>query len=108
MPEHWWTKKDEEITDKRAGELDCLYRRIGYPGPNGEHPEYDNGCFIHIPSEMPDGKKYSVPSMRAKLQWALRMIGIDTRDQEAVTSDDEAEEEEKEKEDEETEIEKND
>lgn len=102
MPEHWWTKKDEEISAKREGELDCLYRRIGYTGPMGEHPEYDNGCFIHIPDKMEDGRKYSVGSMRAKLQWALRMIGIDTRDQEKVTSDDEAEEEE------ETEIEKND
>lgn len=101
MPEHWWTKKDEEISKKREGELDCLYRRIGYPGPNGEHPEYDNGCFIHIPDKMEDGTPYSVASMRAKLQWALRMIGIDIRDKDKVTSDDEAEEEE-------TEIEKND
>lgn len=100
MPEHWWTKKDEEISTKREGELDCLYRRIGYIGPNGEHPEYFNGNFIHIPSKMPDGTPYTVPSMRAKLQWDLRMIGIDTRDPEAVTSDDEQEEE--------TEIEKND
>lgn len=101
MPEHWWTKKDEEISTKREGELDCLYRRIGYIGPNGEHPEYFNGNFIHIPSKMPDGTPYTVPSMRAKLQWDLRMIGIDTRDPEAATSDDEQEEEE-------TEIEKND
>ena len=104
MPEHWWTKKDEEINEKREGELDCLYRRIGYMGPNNEHPEYHNGNFIVIPSKMDNGKPYSVLSQRAKLQWALRMIGIDTRDEATMTNSDCEEEEEEE----ETEVQKND
>lgn len=80
MPEHWWTKKDEEIGEKREGELDCLYRRIGYPGPQREHPEYENGHFIVIKKMDERGRPQSVLSQRAELQMRLLMIGIDIRD----------------------------
>lgn len=80
MPEHWWKKNDDEINQKREGELDCLYRRIGYPGPDNSHPEYANGHFIVIPEIGPTGARLSVLSQRAKLQMDLLMIGIDIRD----------------------------
>ena len=81
MPEHWWTKKDDEINEKRDGNLDALYRRIGYPGPGNEHPEYDNGHFIYIPDEKENGEKYSKIEKRQMLKQRLIMLGFDQLNQ---------------------------
>lgn len=75
MPEHWWSDKDEELKEKRKGELDCLYRRIGYAGPNGEHPLYDNGHFILIPDENENNQPLSIMEKRHYLSNRLSLIG---------------------------------
>lgn len=92
MPENWWTGKigeTEESLKKREGNKNALFRRIGYAGPNREHPEYDDGRFIHIDENM------SVQSARAMLQARLYLLGIDIREAQNATpvqSEDEEEE----------------
>lgn len=77
MPEHWWSKKDDEINLKREGELECLYRRIGYPGPNNEYPGFDNGCFIVVPRQDEHGHPYTKQEQRRYLHQRLFMLGFD-------------------------------
>lgn len=74
MPELWWTgKKDEkeEMELKREGHREMLYRRIGYTGPNGEYPQFENGHFIHIPETLP------VQTARKMLRQRLYMLGVE-------------------------------
>lgn len=74
MPELWWTgKKDEkeEMELKREGHREMLYRRIGYTGPNGEYPQFENGHFIHIPETLP------VQTARKMLKQRLYMLGVE-------------------------------
>ena len=47
IPPDMWYKGDSEANDKRAGRLDCLYRRIGY----GKWIYEDDKFYIEIPSE---------------------------------------------------------
>lgn len=77
MPEHWYSKKDDEINEKREGNLDALYRRICYAGPNGEHPDFENGQFIRIPDLKEDGTEYSKYEKRAILRQRLQMLRFD-------------------------------
>lgn len=74
MPENWWVSKgveNEELERKRHGQRQALYRRIGYSGPNGEYPQFENGHFIHIDENL------SVQAARNTLKQRLLMIGID-------------------------------
>lgn len=73
MPENWWPPKggeSEEIERKRHGNRMALYRRIGYIGPNGEYPQFENGHFIHIDESL------SVQAARTQLKQRLLMLGI--------------------------------
>jgi len=73
MPENWWPPKggeSEEIERKRHGNRMALYRRIGYTGPNGEYPQFENGHFIHIDESL------SVQTARSQLKQRLLMLGI--------------------------------
>lgn len=73
MPELWWTAKgpeNEEMEIKRKGHKEMLYRRIGYIGPNGEYPQYENGHFIHIDETL------SIQAARRQLKTRLLMLGI--------------------------------
>lgn len=77
MPENWWVNKgveSEELERKRHGQRQALYRRIGYTGPNGEYPQFENGHFIHIDENL------SVQAARNTLKQRLLMIGIDLGD----------------------------
>ena len=77
MPENWWVNKgveSEELERKRHGQRQALYRRIGYTGPNGEYPQFENGHFIHIDENL------SVQAARRTLKQRLLMIGIDLGD----------------------------
>lgn len=74
MPQLWWTgKKDEkeEMELKREGHREMLYRRIGYTGPEGEYPQFENGHFIHIPETLP------VQTARKMLRQRLYMLGVE-------------------------------
>lgn len=73
-PENWW-KKDEEVNEKREGQLAALYRRIGYPGPNGEFPQFDNGRYIEIPEVNEHGEKLTIMEQRMEIKQRLFMIG---------------------------------
>lgn len=73
-PENWW-KKDDEVNEKRDGQIDCLYRRIGYPGPNLEHPEWDNGHYIEIPTENENGEKLTIMEQRLIIKQRLFLLG---------------------------------
>lgn len=92
MPELWWTAKgpeNEEMEIKRKGHKEMLYRRIGYIGPNGEYPQYENGHFIHIDETL------SIQVARRELKNRLLMLGIrfGEDDQEEVTQQVQHEEE---------------
>lgn len=79
MPELWWTAKgpeNEELELKRKGNKQALFRRIGYTGPNGEYPQFENGHFIHIPENL------SVQQGRRLLHQRLYMLGIQIPGQE--------------------------
>lgn len=74
LPELWWTAKgieSEEIERKRKGHKEALYRRIGYTGPNGEYPQFENGHFIYIDDSLP------VQTARRILRQRLLLLGID-------------------------------
>lgn len=73
-PENWW-KNDAEVDEKRKKNLDCLYRRLGYPGPEAEHPEWDNGHYIEIPTEDENGEKIPVMEQRQMIKQRLYLIG---------------------------------
>jgi hypothetical protein len=66
--------ESEELERKRHGQRQALYRRIGYTGPNGEYPQFENGHFIHIDENL------SVQAARNTLKQRLLMIGIDLGD----------------------------
>ena len=79
MPELWWTAKgpeNEELELKRKGNKEALFRRIGYTGPNGEYPQFENGHFIHIPENL------SIQEARRMLHQRLYMLGIQIPGQE--------------------------
>ena len=79
MPENWWVNKgveSEELERKRHGQRQALYRRIGYSGPNGEYPQFENGHFIHI------NENLSVQAARQTLKQRLLMLGINLNDPE--------------------------
>jgi len=73
-PENWW-KKDEEVNEKREGQLAALYRRIGYPGPGLEFPNFDNGHYIEIPEVNENGDKLTVMEQRVMIKQRLLLIG---------------------------------
>lgn len=76
MPENWYLNDKEELRTKREGNLACLYRRIGYVGPQREYPEFENGCFIVIPELDERGRKIPIPEQRRQLHQRLLFLGI--------------------------------
>lgn len=82
MPHEWYANDKEEVTAKRQGNLDCLYRRIGYSGPQREHPEWENGCFIVIPELDERGRKIPKQEQRRQLHQRLLFLGIQVQNDE--------------------------
>lgn len=91
LPELWWTAKgmeSEELERKRKGHREALYRRIGYTGPEGEYPQFENGHFIYIDESLP------VQTARRILRQRLLMLGIDLEDHQEDNQEPQQEEEE--------------
>lgn len=91
LPELWWTAKgmeSEELERKRKGHREALYRRIGYTGPEGQYPQFENGHFIYIDDSLP------VQTARRILRQRLLMLGIDLEDHQEDNQEPQQEEEE--------------
>lgn len=63
IPPDMWYKGDSEANDKRAGRLDCLYRRIGY----GKWIYEEGKFYIEIPHEEL-GRPRSIEDQRKELE----------------------------------------
>nr|WCR62234.1 MAG: replication associated protein [ssDNA virus sp.] len=77
-PELWWVARGmetDESLQRREDNRQCLYRRIGYCGPQREYPQYENGCFIDLRAESDPLRA------RAVMKNRLLMLGFDLREE---------------------------
>lgn len=74
MPHEWYTTRGPsgEELEKRHGQLEALYRRIGYAGPGNENIHWHSDNFIYI--------EFSGLNGRVLLHEKLRKLGFEIED----------------------------